>query len=105
MQNVTSQFPSPRPRLGAKQGRDFIRNESQISQSKDKLLFPRFMGENPQSSPITGLWLNITIVTANYVNLDRGVIKPTPALSLPFKPQPHQGIFIFIGLQVSLLNP
>lgn len=33
------------------------------------------------------------------------MIKPTPALSLPFIPQPHQGILIFIGLQVSLLAP
>lgn len=109
MHNVTSahskSFPSPWPRLGAKQGRAFIRDGSQISQSKDKLLLPRFMGKNPQPSSMTRLQLNITIFAAKDVNLDRGAIKPIPALSLPFKPQPHQRIFIFIGLQVSLLNP
>lgn len=61
------------------------------------------MGEKPQPFPMTRVQLNITIFTAKDANLDRGVTKPTPTLCLPFIPQPHQQILIFVGLQVPLL--
>lgn len=104
MQDVTSahskSFPSPQPRLGAKQSKAFIRGESQISPAKDNLWLTKFMGEkNPNSPPRPDFsW----ILKYLQQNLDGGMIKPTPALYLPFIPQPHQGILIFIGLQVSL---
>lgn len=99
MWNVTyahsKSFPSPFPRLCAKQSSTFIKNESQILQSKDNFFLTRFMGKKKK----------ITIFTEKNVNPDGEVIQLTPMLSFPYKLQPHQQVFTFIRLQVSLESP
>lgn len=45
------------------------------------------------------------IFTEKNANSDSEVIHLTLVLSFPFKLQPHQQVFTFIGLQVSLASP
>lgn len=63
-----------------------------------KIIFflTRFMGKKKKK---------ITIFTEKNVNPDGEVIQLTPMLSFPYKLQPHQQVFTFIRLQVSLESP